>query len=97
MSSDHANRIRESALKLPMADSDLLTELLNPTVRVASKPSDACGNHRVSLLGHTRGAEEGKSECQETNLLGWLDADTFLVPAFSPTFLTWPKTAYHPR
>jgi hypothetical protein len=46
-----ANSSRESTLKLPMADSDPLTELLNPTVRVASKPSDACGNHRVSLLG----------------------------------------------
>lgn len=64
-----------------MADSDPLTELLNPAVRVASKPSNACGNHRVSLLGQTRGAEEGL----KPTLLN--REQTKIAPCFDPSLI----------
>jgi hypothetical protein len=56
------NGSREAPLKLPMAHSNPLTALLNPAMRVASKPSDARRNRLVRLRGQRHGASEGLLE-----------------------------------
>jgi hypothetical protein len=56
------NGSREPPLKLPVADSDPLTELLNSAMRVSSKPSDTRHNHAVRLGSQRSGAGESLSE-----------------------------------